>query len=99
MSFDSDGYPMMYVFKGCKNLIRTLPSLIYDDRKVEDLNTDGEDHCADALRYMCMSRPITPRKPEPEDPFIRDPARVALDLKKEDLAPVRVRPRMIIKRG
>lgn len=45
LSFDSDGYPMMYVFKGCKNLIRTLPSLIYDDRKVEDLNTDGEDHC------------------------------------------------------
>lgn len=45
------------IFSTCTNLIRTLPSLVYDKHKVEDLDTDGEDHCADALRYGIMSRP------------------------------------------
>jgi hypothetical protein len=31
--------------------------LIYDERKPEDCDTDGEDDCADALRYGLMSRP------------------------------------------
>jgi hypothetical protein len=36
--------------------------------KAEDLDTTGEDHAADALRYGVMSRPYTreaPRKLEP----------------------------------
>lgn len=47
----------LQVFDTCPELIRTLPSLIYDEHKVEDLDTDGEDHAADALRYGIMSRP------------------------------------------
>ena len=31
--------------------IRTLPELIHDDKKGEDLDTEGEDHPADAQRY------------------------------------------------
>ena len=46
LSFDDNGYPMMYVFKNCKAFIRTIPTLIYDEHKVEDLNTEGEDHIA-----------------------------------------------------
>src|SRR5262249_31348523 len=38
-------------------LCRTLPGLIFDDRKAEDCDPDGEDDCADALRYGLMSRP------------------------------------------
>lgn len=62
LSFDKNGYPMMYVFSNCKAFIRTVPSLIYDDHRVEDLDTDGEDHIADETRYFCMSRPIKPRQ-------------------------------------
>lgn len=44
----------LQIFKTCTNLIRTLPALIYDKNNVEDLDTNGEDHAADALRYMLM---------------------------------------------
>ena len=46
--------PRLQVVDGCRNLTRTLPALIYDDHKVEDVDTDGEDHAADALRYALM---------------------------------------------
>jgi len=68
LQFDENGIPMFYVFNTCEQFIRTIPTLIYDDRQVEDLNTDGEDHIADEWRYMCMSRPLTPKrevKPNP----------------------------------
>ena len=38
----------------CKNIIRTLPELIHDERDVEDLDTKGDDHCADSARYGLM---------------------------------------------
>ena len=41
----------LQIFKNCENLIRTLPALIYDERNVEDVNSHGEDHAPDALRY------------------------------------------------
>lgn len=62
LSFDDEGFPMFYVFSSCEQFIRTIPTLIYDERKVEDLDTDGEDHIADEWRYMCMSRPLTPNR-------------------------------------
>lgn len=43
--------PKLHVFSNCTHLIRTLPQLIHDDRVVEDVDTTGEDHAADALRY------------------------------------------------
>lgn len=62
-----DDRPMLYIFSTCTNLIRTLPALQHDDRRIEDVDTDGEDHAADALRYGVMSRPYTRPlvKPEP----------------------------------
>lgn len=60
MSFDENGYPMMYIFKNCKAFIRTCPLMQYDDTHVEDLNSDDEDHAMDESRYFCMSRPIKP---------------------------------------
>lgn len=73
LTFDGNGFPMMYVFKNCKNFIRTVPTLIYDDHKVEDLNTEGEDHIADETRYFCMMRPITPRVVEIKERPLYDP--------------------------
>lgn len=61
-AFDCNGKPKMYIFNNCKATIRTLPTLMYDEHKVEDLNTDGEDHIADEIRYMCNKLPIKPIK-------------------------------------
>lgn len=47
-----DGLPYIQVASNCINLIRTLPELVHDDNKIEDVDTTGEDHSPDALRYM-----------------------------------------------
>ncbi|MBE6685770.1 MAG: Terminase-like family protein [Ruminococcaceae bacterium] len=77
-AFDCNGFPMMYVFNNCKHAIRTLPLLVYSETNVEDLDTEGEDHIADEMRYFCMSRPIKPVKSEP----IRDIGDDPLDQRK-----------------
>ena len=47
---------------------------MYSETKPEDLDTDGEDHIADEVRYMCMSRPIKPIiEQQPETLFTSDP--------------------------
>ena len=73
-----DGKPMLYVFKTCTNLIRTLPLLQHDKHDAEDLDTDGEDHCADALRYICMSRPYVRTAPAKKEP-LRGVEKMSLD--------------------
>lgn len=52
----------LQIFSTCENLIRTLPALIYDKIRVEDLDSDMEDHSADSVRYGIMSRP--PKTPK-----------------------------------
>lgn len=61
LAFDGDGRPMLYVFDTCRHMIRTLPALVYDETNVEDVDSDGEDHAYDELRYVCMANPIAPR--------------------------------------
>ncbi len=51
-----DEKPMLQVTANCVNLIRTLPEMVYDQTQPEDLDTDGEDHAADELRYAVMAR-------------------------------------------
>ena len=63
LAFDGNGVPMMYVFRNCKAFIRTMPILMYSETRPEDLDTEGEDHVADEVRYMCMARPIKPVMP------------------------------------
>ena len=45
LAFDKMGIPMFYVFRSCRDFIRTIPNLVYDDKHVEDIDTEGEDHC------------------------------------------------------
>lgn len=52
-----DGKPWLMAHPECTYLIRTLPSLISDATSPEDVDTDGEDHAADATRYFVMARP------------------------------------------
>lgn len=61
LAFDEGGVPMLYVFSTCRHFIRTVPNLVYDEKDVEDVDTDGEDHAYDELRYVCMKNPISPK--------------------------------------
>ena len=87
---------MFYVFKNCKNFIRTMPLLQYDDHKVEDIDTSQEDHIYDAWRYFLMSRPIKPRVAAVPDKYNETPMAMFLDIPKEDIIAVSRRPRMEI---
>ncbi len=54
LSWDENRKPKLYVFDTCPETIRTLPGLVHDENDVEDLDSDGEDHLADAIRYGLM---------------------------------------------
>ena len=73
LQFDQNGYARMYVFNNCKAFIRTMPLMMYSETHPEDLDTKLEDHCPDEVRYMCMSRPISPIVPVEPKPIISDP--------------------------
>jgi len=73
LQFDEQGFPRMYVFNNCRAFIRTIPLLLYDETHVEDIDTDLEDHVADEVRYMCMSRPIKPLAPVKQQEIFFDP--------------------------
>lgn len=67
MALAPDGLPWWRVSSSCSNLIRTLPLMIYDDHRPEDISDGIEDHAAEALRYGLMSRPSKAKiKPRPE---------------------------------
>jgi hypothetical protein len=68
-----DGEPMIYFFTTCPDTIRTIPALQHDDKKVEDVDTDSEDHAGDETRYACMARPwVRPAPPAPEAARYKD---------------------------
>ena len=73
LQFDENGYARMYVFNNCKAFIRTMPLMMYSETHPEDLDTKLEDHCPDEVRYMCMSRPISPIIPVEPKPIVSDP--------------------------
>ena len=55
---DEQGQPSarLRIFRGCANLIRTLPLLQYDEKKPNDAATEPHEitHAPDALRYFCV---------------------------------------------
>jgi phage terminase large subunit len=59
----ADGTPGLLVFEHVTNLIRTFPSLVYDKAHYEDVDTDGEDHAYDALRYL-LTDDVEQEKPK-----------------------------------
>lgn len=52
LRWDVHTRPKLRIFKTCYNLIRTLPELQHDTLHPEDVDSDGEDHAADELRYF-----------------------------------------------
>lgn len=76
LRFDDEGKPMLQVFSTCTDFIRTIPTLPYSTTKVEDVDSDAEDHIYDECRYFAMARPVpirhVPKEEKPAyDPFRR----------------------------
>ncbi|MBR7082506.1 MAG: phage terminase large subunit [Clostridia bacterium] len=59
---DENGQSRLVIFDNCKNLIRTLPLLLADEKRQGDAATEPHEitHAPDALRYFCSARPVTP---------------------------------------
>lgn len=76
LQFDDNGYSRMYIFSNCKAFIRTIPLMMYSETHPEDLDTTLEDHVADEVRYMCMSRPVKPLAPVKPPEIVLDPLNV-----------------------
>ena len=70
-----DGKPGLQVFTNCANTRRTMPELVYDNVHVEDVDTTGEDHAYDALKYglTAIHEPVDPnrKKPQQQNPFMK----------------------------
>lgn len=54
LRFDANGKPMIYFFNTCPGIIKHLCEMIYSRDNPEDVDTNGNDHDYDALRYFCM---------------------------------------------
>lgn len=55
LKWDEHTLPKLIYFNTCYDSIRTIPALVHDDIKPEDIDTKGEDHAADTDRYLLMA--------------------------------------------
>lgn len=46
--------PGLYISRGCEYFWETVPYLGRDQKRVEDVDSQGADHAADAVRYGCL---------------------------------------------
>lgn len=49
-------FPGLFVCESCDQFKRTVPSIPRDDKKLDDVNTDAEDHIADEVRYRVRNK-------------------------------------------
>jgi len=72
------------ITENCRNLLRTLPTLIHSTSRPEDVDTNCEDHAPDECRYAIMSRPeipvVQPKEISHDDFFWK---RVKMDIKRK----------------
>jgi hypothetical protein len=75
LRFDEAGRPKMQIFSTCTEFIRTIPTLPYSLTKVEDIDSDAEDHIYDEARYFLMDSPMPVRATPKYEPAGYDPYR------------------------
>jgi hypothetical protein len=67
------GQPMLFVTEACSDWWRTVPALMHDEHRHEDVDSRMEDHAGDDSRYACMARPVSrvekPREPTGPKPW------------------------------
>lgn len=79
------GVPMVQIYDTCQHFIRTVPALIIDENNIEDVDTDGEDHCFDEACHVMMHRPI---KTENYVPVVRRPPAGITEVAKLEMAQI-----------
>ena len=54
---EDKGTPSLYICDNCVNIIRTIPTLNHDEKRVEDIRQGStvEDHLYDAMRYRALT--------------------------------------------
>jgi len=57
--------PGLFISRTCQYFWTTVPYLARDPRRVEDLDSRGPDHAADAARYACIAEPGEDFEPRP----------------------------------
>lgn len=50
----------MLIWDNCRDLIRTLPQMIHSEKVADDLDTNGEDHAVDDMRYFFLANTYEP---------------------------------------
>lgn len=50
--------PMMMIYNTCERFIEMIPPLCLDEDKIEDIDTDQEDHIYDEACMICLARPM-----------------------------------------
>lgn len=60
------------IFNTCKHWLRTIPSLPPDPIKLEDVDTNSEDHAWDSTRYGIMRRRRAPDEEQKSDDYPDD---------------------------
>lgn len=63
------GEPLLTIDETCRYLRRTIPAQQSDKVNADDVNTKGDDHGVDMLRYLVMSRPMPTRLRRDEKPL------------------------------
>jgi hypothetical protein len=56
LALKRDGSPGLVLFRNCRNLIRTLPAMVYDRKNPEDIDPACEEHAVKALMYGLTRR-------------------------------------------
>jgi hypothetical protein len=56
-----DGRPWLTIDTACTYLLRSFPALMSDRTDADDVDTKGDDHGGDMIRYGAMSRPSPTR--------------------------------------
>lgn len=73
LALKPDGTSRMHIFSTCRNLIRCLPQLTVDAKNINDVSKEPHEitHGPDALRYLCVMRPIVAELPvEPDEDYV-----------------------------
>ena len=48
--------PGMFILETCDQFLRTVPVLPRDDKDLDDVDTDAEDHIGDEVRYRLREK-------------------------------------------
>lgn len=89
LKIPDEDIPYLRFTDNCINAIETIPTLVRSNRNPEDVNTDGEDHIADAIRYalMFLDRPTLKRKTEDTKEWLKRLAKRRKDANKKGILP------------